>query len=196
MAEDIEQLSSQNRSSLPWGELEGAHLFFWGGGGSATLCAFPPPRPSIFSDYYFWSPALLTGMTVISLHMQWPLTSQEEHTLPCRFYHRRLHKRWAFHASHVLIFFQFFFGSADKMPDRFGPNTISQLGNIKLRMYPCMYVGKMQSILINTFLDGGKVVQFICSHIVYFNNIGKKLQGIIGNNQYLLHHWKCESRKI
>jgi hypothetical protein len=44
--------------------------------GSATPCAFPPPRPSIFSDYSFWSTALLTRMTGISLHMQWPLTSQ------------------------------------------------------------------------------------------------------------------------
>jgi hypothetical protein len=47
-------------------------LFF----GSATPCAFPPPWPYIFSDYSFWSTALLTGMTGISLHMQWPLTSQ------------------------------------------------------------------------------------------------------------------------
>jgi hypothetical protein len=44
--------------------------------GSATPCAFPPPRPSIFSDYSFRSTALLTGMTGISLHMQWPLTFQ------------------------------------------------------------------------------------------------------------------------
>jgi hypothetical protein len=28
--------------------------FFFGGGGSATLCATPLPRPSIFSDYSFW----------------------------------------------------------------------------------------------------------------------------------------------
>jgi uncharacterized membrane protein YhfC len=43
--------------------------------GSATPCAFPPP-PYIFSDYSFWSTTLLTGVTGISLHMQWPLTSQ------------------------------------------------------------------------------------------------------------------------
>jgi hypothetical protein len=57
----------------------GKHLcrqfFFWGGGGSATPCAFPPPQPSIFSNYSFWSTTLLTGMTGISLHIQWPLTS-------------------------------------------------------------------------------------------------------------------------
>jgi hypothetical protein len=29
-----------------------------------------------FSNYSFWSTTLLTGMTGISLHMHWPLTSQ------------------------------------------------------------------------------------------------------------------------
>jgi hypothetical protein len=43
---------------------------------SATPCAFPPPQPSNFSNYSFWSTTLLTGMTGIFLHMQWPLTSQ------------------------------------------------------------------------------------------------------------------------
>jgi hypothetical protein len=51
--------------------------FFWGGGGSATPCASPPPWPSIFSEYSFCvSTTLLTAMTGMSLHMQWPLTSQ------------------------------------------------------------------------------------------------------------------------
>jgi hypothetical protein len=45
-------------------------LFF----GSATHCASPPPQPSNFSNYSFWSTTLLTRMTGISLHMQWPLT--------------------------------------------------------------------------------------------------------------------------
>jgi hypothetical protein len=44
--------------------------------GSATPFASPPPRPSIFSNYSFWVPALLAGVTGNSLHMQWPLTSQ------------------------------------------------------------------------------------------------------------------------
>jgi hypothetical protein len=30
--------------------------------------------PPFFPDYSFWSTTLLTGMTGISLHMQWPLT--------------------------------------------------------------------------------------------------------------------------
>jgi hypothetical protein len=44
--------------------------------GSATPCAFPAPRRSIFSIILFGSPALLTRMTGITLHMQWLLTSQ------------------------------------------------------------------------------------------------------------------------
>jgi hypothetical protein len=52
--------------------------------GSATPCAFPPPWPSIFSDYSFRSTALLTGMTGISLHMQWPLTSQSHSSVSQR----------------------------------------------------------------------------------------------------------------
>jgi hypothetical protein len=48
-----------------------------GGGGSATPCASPPQLPSIFFQlFFFGSTTLLTGMTSISLHMQWPLTSQ------------------------------------------------------------------------------------------------------------------------
>jgi hypothetical protein len=44
--------------------------------GSATPCASPPsPRPSIFSDYSFWSTTFLTGMTGISLHMQCAMAS-------------------------------------------------------------------------------------------------------------------------
>jgi hypothetical protein len=46
-------------------------------GGSATTCASPPPWPSIFSIIHFGSTALLTRMTGISLHMQWPLTSHK-----------------------------------------------------------------------------------------------------------------------
>jgi hypothetical protein len=43
---------------------------------SATLWDSPPPRPCIFWIILFWSTTMLTGMTGISLHMQWPLTSQ------------------------------------------------------------------------------------------------------------------------
>jgi predicted Zn-dependent protease len=32
--------------------------------------------PPFFSDYSFWVHHLVTRMTGISLHMQWPLTSQ------------------------------------------------------------------------------------------------------------------------
>jgi hypothetical protein len=39
-------------------------------------CASPPPRPSIFVIILFGSTTLLTGMTGISLHLQWPLTFQ------------------------------------------------------------------------------------------------------------------------
>jgi hypothetical protein len=46
------------------------------GGGAATPCASPPPRPSIFPIILFLSPTLFTAMTSISLHMRWPLTSQ------------------------------------------------------------------------------------------------------------------------
>jgi hypothetical protein len=45
-------------------------------GGSATPCASPPPRPYVFLIILFGSTTLLTGMTGIFLHMQWPLTSQ------------------------------------------------------------------------------------------------------------------------
>jgi hypothetical protein len=48
-------------------------IFFFCGGGTATPCASPPPRPSIFSDYSFWSTTLLTRTTGTSLHMQWPI---------------------------------------------------------------------------------------------------------------------------
>jgi hypothetical protein len=47
--------------------------WWWWWGRSATSCA-SPLRPSIFSDYSFSCPP--PGMTGISLHMQWPLTSQ------------------------------------------------------------------------------------------------------------------------
>jgi hypothetical protein len=49
---------------------------FLGVVGSATSCASPPPRLSIFPIILFLSTTLLTGMTNISLHVQWPLTSQ------------------------------------------------------------------------------------------------------------------------
>jgi hypothetical protein len=62
-----------NKSDSRVAEFQNVETIFWG---PATPCAFPPPRPSIFSDYSFWSNALLTGMTGISLHMRWPLTSQ------------------------------------------------------------------------------------------------------------------------
>jgi hypothetical protein len=52
-------------------------LFF----GSATPCASPPPWPSLFPIILFLSTTLLTGMTCISLHMQWPLTSQSHGSL-------------------------------------------------------------------------------------------------------------------
>jgi hypothetical protein len=60
-------------------------VFFWGG--AATPCAFPPPRPSIFSDYSFWPTSLLTRMTSISLLMQWLLTSQWMFDLVCDMYY-------------------------------------------------------------------------------------------------------------
>jgi hypothetical protein len=42
-----------------------------------TPCASPPPGPSIFVGLFFLgSTTLLTGMTGLSLQMQWPLTSQ------------------------------------------------------------------------------------------------------------------------
>jgi hypothetical protein len=50
--------------------------------GSATTCASPPARASIFSDYSFCvTTTLLAGMTGISLHMQWPLTSRSHGNL-------------------------------------------------------------------------------------------------------------------
>jgi hypothetical protein len=39
-------------------------------------CASRPPRPSTFSDYSLRVHHLVTGMTGISFHMQWLLTSQ------------------------------------------------------------------------------------------------------------------------
>jgi hypothetical protein len=50
--------------------------FFGGGLGSATPCASPLPWPSSFLIILFLSTTLLTRMTSISLHKQWPLTSQ------------------------------------------------------------------------------------------------------------------------
>jgi hypothetical protein len=58
---------------------------FLGGGGSDP-CAYPPPWPSIFSDYSFsffsdYSFCVhhpLTGRTGNSLHMQWPLTQSHD----------------------------------------------------------------------------------------------------------------------
>jgi hypothetical protein len=47
-------------------------LLFW----SATPCASPPPWPTIFLIIIFLSATLLTRMTGISIHVQWPLTSQ------------------------------------------------------------------------------------------------------------------------
>jgi hypothetical protein len=44
--------------------------------GSATPCASSPPWPSFVSYYAFLVHHPVTGMTGISLHMQWPLTSQ------------------------------------------------------------------------------------------------------------------------
>jgi hypothetical protein len=49
------------------------YIHFWV---SVTPCAFPLPRPSISSDYSFLVDHPVTRMTGISLHMQWPLTSQ------------------------------------------------------------------------------------------------------------------------
>jgi hypothetical protein len=51
-------------------------FFFWGGGGSATPCASPLPRPSIYSDYSLLVHHQVNRMTGISSHVQWPLTSQ------------------------------------------------------------------------------------------------------------------------
>jgi hypothetical protein len=42
----------------------------------ATPCASPPLQPTIFLIILFLSTTLLIGMAGISLHMQWPLTSQ------------------------------------------------------------------------------------------------------------------------
>jgi hypothetical protein len=44
--------------------------------GSATPCASPPPQPSIFADYSFLVHHPVNRDDDISLHMQWPLTSQ------------------------------------------------------------------------------------------------------------------------
>jgi hypothetical protein len=46
------------------------------GGGSAIPCASPPTQPYIFPIIHFGYTTLLTGMTGISLHLQWPLTPQ------------------------------------------------------------------------------------------------------------------------
>jgi hypothetical protein len=42
----------------------------------APCASPPPPRPSIFLIILFLSTTLLKGMTSISFHKQWPLTSQ------------------------------------------------------------------------------------------------------------------------
>jgi hypothetical protein len=52
-------------------------FFFLGGGVSNPLC-LSSSLALHFSDYSFWSTTLLTGKTGISLHMQWPLTSQSD----------------------------------------------------------------------------------------------------------------------
>jgi hypothetical protein len=44
-------------------------IFFWGGG-SATPCAFPPPRPSIFSDYLFSKPPCYAMASDFSVTLQ------------------------------------------------------------------------------------------------------------------------------
>jgi hypothetical protein len=46
--------------------------FFW----VSDPCGSPPPQPSIFPIIPFGSTTLLTRMTGISLHMQWPLTTR------------------------------------------------------------------------------------------------------------------------
>jgi hypothetical protein len=56
--------------------MAGHMKFFFGGGVSESPFAYPPPWPSIFPIIHFGSTTLFTGMTGISLNMQWPLTSQ------------------------------------------------------------------------------------------------------------------------
>jgi hypothetical protein len=43
---------------------------------SAPCASPPPPQPPIFPIILFLATTLATGMTGISLHMQWPLTLQ------------------------------------------------------------------------------------------------------------------------
>jgi hypothetical protein len=50
--------------------------FFFGGGGQQTLVLLLFLGPPFFPIILFLSTALSTGMTGISLHMQWPVTSQ------------------------------------------------------------------------------------------------------------------------
>jgi hypothetical protein len=49
---------------------------FFLGGGRGKQPLVPLPWPSIFPIILYKSTTLLTGMTSISLQMQWPLTSQ------------------------------------------------------------------------------------------------------------------------
>jgi hypothetical protein len=51
-------------------------VFFWGGGGQQPLVPLLLLGPNFFPIVLFGSTTLFTGMTGISLHMQWPLTSQ------------------------------------------------------------------------------------------------------------------------
>jgi hypothetical protein len=62
--------------------------------GSATPCA-SPLWPSIFRIILYLSTTLLTGITSISLHMQWPLTSQSHGNLMIDF--TKLYVRRNFH---------------------------------------------------------------------------------------------------
>jgi hypothetical protein len=57
-----------------WLQKRDKKQIFW----TATPCASPHPRPSIFLIFFFVSTTLLTGMTGNSLHMQRALTSQSQ----------------------------------------------------------------------------------------------------------------------
>jgi hypothetical protein len=63
-----------DRSNQSFGEIFFHCTLFWGG--QRPLVPFLLLGLPFFSDYSFWSTTLLTGMTGIPLHMQWPLTSQ------------------------------------------------------------------------------------------------------------------------
>jgi hypothetical protein len=54
---------------MSWG------FFFWGGG-QRPLVPLLLRGPPMFTIILFGSTTMLTGMTINSLHMQWPLTSQ------------------------------------------------------------------------------------------------------------------------